>query len=91
MEKVRKKTYRVPVTVSVAPVMTYDRSIVVEAESRAAAAQAVRERISEIVNEGKWRARGHLGCYRPELTVYDTYLAEDDLDAWAAAEGPSPA
>lgn len=85
--------YRVPIRVSVAPVQTYAKTIEVEASSRKEAANIIAQHgcansvLSDAINSPGWKpVGGRLDPIQPHLTPYDTYLAEDDLATWAAAE-----
>lgn len=77
--------YRVPVRIAVAPVQTFQRTIVVEAGSPIEAARLVAGRIGELSHQPGWRAiDGRLGPMRPDKTEYHAYLDEDGLAKWAA-------
>ncbi len=92
--------FKVPIRVSVAPVQTYARVIEVEAASREEARLLImcfkdpgNTILSDAIGSPGWKSvGGRLGPILPHLTTYDIYLAEDDLEAWAAhpAESPRP-
>jgi hypothetical protein len=77
--------YRVPVRVSVAPVQTYKRTVVVEAASRAEAARKASAQITDLIDTPGWKpVGGRLDAIRPDLTAYHTYLDEQSLDDWVS-------
>lgn len=86
--------YDIPITVNVAPVQTYRKTIKVEAETPAQAARLVQayERpgnsiLQDAINSPGWKpVGGRLEPIPPHLTAYDTYLDTPDLDAWVAAQ-----
>lgn len=84
--------FKVPIRVSVAPVRTFTKTIIVEASSRKEAIDLIRgdmrpgnSILSDAINSPGWKAvGGRMEPARPDRTSYEAYLDEDALNEWGA-------